>query len=78
MVSLGQESELGQLVGHSFTAFPGPTVHNPTALFTNSALGRLKTLRLLHACLKGKGQPIPEESKRMERRYINSNCMSRM
>lgn len=35
MISLGQDSKLGQLESHSFTAIPGPTVHNPTALFTN-------------------------------------------
>jgi len=36
MIRLGQDSKLGQLVSHCFTAFSGSTVHNPTALFTNT------------------------------------------
>lgn len=35
MIGLGQDSKPGQLVSHSFTVFPGPTVHDPTALLTN-------------------------------------------
>lgn len=35
MIRLGQDSKLGKLVSHSFTALPGPTVNDPTALEAN-------------------------------------------
>lgn len=44
MIRLGQYSKLGQLVSHSFTAFPGPTVHNPTALPTSITNRRLREI----------------------------------
>lgn len=36
VIWFGRDTKLGQLVGHSFTAFSGPTVDDPAALFTHT------------------------------------------
>lgn len=52
MIRFGRDSELGQLVSHRFTAIPGPTVHNPTALFIS--ITEVKQTRTLILMSEGK------------------------